>query len=133
MSREGQTVGGKYHLEALVGRAGLGETYKSKSPDGIPIAVKVLHDDHPTDFVKSLLGNARRIASVRHKRLAAVLGAKHSAGADTLILSQWLDGQSIQDKIRDSGPIEENRAASILFQVCVHLHRSIKRGSRTVI
>ena len=118
MNRIGQTLGGKFTLDELVGRSELGTVYKASTNSGTKVAVKVLHNDLEPTIARALLGNAKTISQLRNPRVARILGAKYSRAQDTFIVTEWLDPTNLADMIANSGALSPMRSANLLIQVC---------------
>jgi serine/threonine protein kinase len=118
MNRIGQTLGGKFTLNELVGRSELGAVYKAQTSSGTAVAVKVLHSDLDPTLARALLGNSKAVSQLRNQRIARVLGAKYSRTEDTFIVTEWLAGKNLANVILDSGALGPLRAANLIIQIC---------------
>jgi serine/threonine-protein kinase len=101
----GQVVGGKYRIEALLGRGGLGGVFRAvQLADGRPIALKwLLHStpnrrSHHRLLKESLTNRALQLANV----VAAYdLGRE---GHFTFVTMELLQGESLRERLR-RGPL----------------------------
>ena len=117
MHRIGQTLGGKFTLNELIGRSELGTVYKARTGSGTNVAVKVLHSDLETSVARALLGNAKTISQLRNQRIARILGAKYSRTADTFIVTEWLEGINLAEMVSNSGGLSPMRCANLMIQM----------------
>ncbi|NUT39080.1 MAG: serine/threonine protein kinase [Thermoactinospora sp.] len=97
-------VGG-YRLESVLGHGGQGTVYLGRSPDGTPVAVKVLHphlvadDDARERFVQEAAA-ARRVEEFSTARILEA-GAE---GDQPYVVSEYVPGESLQQLVARDGP-----------------------------
>ncbi|GAA4065524.1 serine/threonine-protein kinase [Nonomuraea soli] len=97
-------VGG-YRLESVLGHGGQGTVYLGRSPDGTPVAVKVLHphliadDDARGRFVREAAA-ARRVEEFSTARVLKA-GAE---GGQPYVVSEYVPGESLQQLVSRDGP-----------------------------
>ncbi|MBV9488419.1 MAG: protein kinase [Verrucomicrobia bacterium] len=120
-----------------LGRGAMGITFKAVDLNlRIPVTLKVLNlrsfdDEHAR---RRFLREARAAASVRHPNVASVyhLGAR---GRDIFYAMEFVEGETLADLLRRSGPLELKTALDLAAQVgsglmAVHkqnlVHRDIK-------
>jgi len=130
-------VGGRYRLDHLLGRGGMGEVWAGH--DTIlnrPVAVKMLRDDHGPDaplLRQRLLAEARAAAAVRHPNLVSTFDAVSDDGTFALVMER-LPGPSLADRLAD-GPLSAGEARTLALDVlggldAVHdaglVHRDVK-------
>ena len=120
-----------------LGRGAMGVTYKAFDVDlRCPVTLKVISEKYLGDEAARLrfLREARAAASVRHPNVASVfhLGRK---GRDYFYAMEFVEGETLDNLIKRSGPLEVKRALEITMQVgaglaAVHkkklVHRDIK-------
>ncbi len=104
---------GRYRLVRELGRGGMGVVYEGLSPDGAPVAIKVLLS--PPDDLE-LLARFQREAQVastlRHPHLVPVLDAGVERGRPFLVMER-IDGESLHDRLRRSGALSPAAVAAI--------------------
>ena len=129
MDKDGQPV--------ELGRGAMGVTYKAFDVDlRCPVTLKVISEKYLGDEAARLrfLREARAAASVRHPNVASVfhLGRK---GRDYFYAMEFVEGETLDNLIKRSGPLEVKCALEITMQVgaglaAVHkkklVHRDIK-------
>ena len=122
---------GRLILVEPIGQGMSGEVFKAWDTELYrEVAVKLLHGDHEAD----VLGEARRLARLRHEHVVQVYGAEKHAGRVGLWM-EFVRGTSLEELIQARGPLGGREAAIIGLDVCaalaaVHgaglLHRDVK-------
>ena len=91
-----------------LGQGGQGVVYLAVGPEGQRVAIKQLHfspeDDRPRQQFAKEVAAARRVEPFC---TAQVLGA-HLDGPEPYVISEYIDGPSLQQYIRRNGPIKHN-------------------------
>ncbi|WP_345394575.1 serine/threonine-protein kinase [Nonomuraea salmonea] len=98
---------GHYRVERQLGRGGQGAVYLAMAPNGVRVAVKVLHDlvddVARTRFAREVEA-ARRVATFSTARVLDVnIGGQHA-----YIVSEYVDGPSLEQLVRKHGPRDED-------------------------
>ncbi|MEV4805832.1 serine/threonine-protein kinase [Nonomuraea sp. NPDC049421] len=98
---------GHYRVERQLGRGGQGAVYLAVAPNGVRVAVKVLHDlvddVARTRFAREVEA-ARRVATFSTARVLDVnIGGQHA-----YIVSEYVDGPSLEQLVRKHGPRDED-------------------------
>ena len=97
-SREGETLGGKYRLEALLGAGGMGEVYRAENIGlGRVVAIKVLREEHAesAEVVARFLREARAANIVRHPNVVDVLDIGEAEDGTPFIVQELLVGEDL--------------------------------------
>lgn len=127
----GQTIDGRYQIEALLGRGGMGAVYRSRDLiEDRPVAIKVLHYflDTQTDVALTRFQREFRVlAQLEHPRIVRAFGYGMYQNAPYLVL-EFLSGQTLAQEL-SNGPLAWPRLLTIARQIgeaLVYLHhRSI--------
>ncbi|MFH9991147.1 serine/threonine-protein kinase [Streptomyces luteogriseus] len=140
----GRLVAGRYRVTAALGRGGMGVVWKAVDEVlGREVAVKELRTY--TDAAGPELAalhlrmqrEARAAARVRHPGVIAVHDIAQADGRP-LIVMELVDGPSLDDVLRERGPLDPDEAAGIGAKVmdalaAAHragvLHRDVKPGN----
>ena len=133
--RPGDVVGG-HRIEELLAQGGMGRVYRATAPDGRPVALKVIKPVYASDetFRRRFAREARAAQAVTHAHVVGVLDAGEHDGTPYLATA-FVEGGSLDARIRASGALELERAVTILLQVASGLdalhaaglvHRDVK-------
>jgi eukaryotic-like serine/threonine-protein kinase len=143
MTLQGQVLGGRYALGAMLGSGGMGQVYRAR--DRVlerTVAVKVLSSAATQDpeLVARFGREARAAAALHHPNIVAVFDSGADGDLQYLVM-EYVDGQSLARLLRQEGMLEPGRAAEVGRQVCQALaaahatglvHRDITPGNLLV-
>jgi predicted Ser/Thr protein kinase len=114
----GDTLGG-YTLESLLGRGGMGSVYLATHERlGRRVALKVIAPElaHDDDFRARFLREARLAASLDHPHVVPVYDADE-VDRVLFIAMRYVRGSTLQQLLRDSGPLSVAETVRIVEQV----------------
>ena len=117
----GRTLGGRYTLTRLLGRGGFGAVYHAlQAPIERSVAVKVIggagHD--PADLRRRFVLEARALAHVSaHCNGVGLIELGEEPDGLLYIVQDYIDGRSLDAVLREDGPLEPDRAVSIVCAV----------------
>src|ERR1700724_4092360 len=114
----GETIGGRYRLEVVIGRGGMSTVYRAF--DTVlerPVAIKVMHTEIAADSaqLERFRREARLVAQLSHPNVVTVIDAGEqpangdgaSAGsvgpACPYIVLEYVEGETLKDLIRREG------------------------------
>ena len=132
--RKGHIVAGRYRIERMVGRGGMGEVYQAY--DGLmrqPVALKVLHvsdDVHRRRLVEEV----RLARQVTHAGVCRVHDVGEHEGSPFLTM-ELIQGVDLAARLARSGPLPSDEVTDIAVRLCralvaAHdagvLHRDLK-------
>ncbi len=128
----GQTLLGKYRIEALVGRGGMAEVYKAwDMRRQYYVAIKVMREDLAEDieFLRHFKQEANALAALSHTNIVRFYSFERE-GRLAFIVMDHVDGTTLRGRILDAGghPLPLNEVASIARQVCSALHYAHGEG-----
>lgn len=136
----GTVVAGRYRLENLVGRGGMGEVWSAHQLD-LPrrVALKILHSPDSPDALERealfLRGDARAAARIRHPNVVKVYEAGEDPQVGLFVAMEYVAGWPLD---RVAMMLRPHEAVAVLMQVlgaleAAHregvLHRDIKPGN----
>ncbi|MBM7808929.1 serine/threonine-protein kinase [Geodermatophilus bullaregiensis] len=146
VERGRQTLGGRYELQELIARGGMGQVWRGR--DTLldrSVAVKVLRSEYADDptFLARFRAEARHAAALSHPNIAAVLDYGEGTAADTgehlaYLVMELVDGAPLSTLLTEGGPLEPDAALSVLQQAAAGLaeahragvvHRDVKPGN----
>lgn len=141
----GAVLGGKYRVEALLARGGMGRVYRGvQEPLKRPVAIKVL-DFHALDterndqVEKRFFLEASVCARLTHSNTVTIHDYGTIDGArGVFIVMEFLEGRSMRDLLKEQRALPVARALHIARQICGALieaheaglvHRDLKPGN----
>jgi serine/threonine protein kinase len=130
---------GPYLVDGLVGVGGMGKVYSATGPDGVRVAVKVVKEDLARDptFRKRFAREAHIAQTVSNPHVVPVLDTGEHEGIPYMV-ARFIDGRSLEQKLKDEGRLDLPTAVGICAQVAVGLealweagmvHRDVKPGN----
>jgi serine/threonine-protein kinase len=131
----GTDVGG-YHVNDLLGQGGMGKVYRATGPDQTKVALKLVKEDYARDetFRRRFSREARIAQTVKHPNVVPVLASGEQDGIP-FMAQQFIDGETLDDKLKRDGPLDPATAVRICADVAAGLealwgagmvHRDIK-------
>jgi len=129
-----------YTLKRELGQGGMGTVYLARSSEGQDVALKTiifpqgLNARARWETVERFQREARAARSLTHDNICQVLDTG-ADGETFFIVMEYLDGQSLRERIDATGSLPVERSVQIMFDVCdavayAHdqgiIHRDIK-------
>jgi serine/threonine-protein kinase len=122
----GQTIGGRYRIERLLGEGGMGAVYEAEHTlMHKRVAVKVLHAEmsQMSEVVARFEREAMAAAHIEHPNVATATDfGKLDDGSFFLVL-EFVEGQSLREAIK-KGPFPASRAIRVARQIASALSRA---------
>ena len=122
----GQTIGGRYRIERLLGEGGMGAVYEAEHTlMHKRVAVKVLHAEmsQMSEVVARFEREAMAAAHIEHPNVATATDfGKLDDGSFFLVL-EFVEGQSLREAIK-KGPFPATRAVRVARQIASALSRA---------
>ncbi|MDR2322623.1 MAG: protein kinase [Microbacterium sp.] len=131
---EGELLGGRYRLGALLGVGGSAAVHRADDVlGGPPVAIKILHPHLCADAAarRAFLREARHAASVTHGNVVLIHDAGlHEAGGVTMpwIALDLLRGKTLRDWVRTHGPLPPAEAAAVVTGMLAGLEAAHAAG-----
>jgi protein kinase-like protein len=120
---------GSYHLEAVVGRGGMGVVYRAsdRSLDR-PVALKLIAPTVADDeaFRSRFLRESKMAAAIDHPNIIPIYEAGEAGGSYFLAM-RFVDGTDLERRLRD-GPLEPRAALAIIGQIASALDAAHSAG-----
>jgi serine/threonine protein kinase len=130
----------RYKVLKLLGAGGMGRVYLAEDQKlGIPVAIKVLKDILTQDpaSVKRLITEAKTSILLAHPNIVRLHNFEDGETTKFLVM-EYVEGQTLDDKIANEGKLTEAETRRIASEVCeglehAHLkkviHRDMKPGN----
>jgi serine/threonine protein kinase/ankyrin repeat protein len=130
----GQLLDGKYEIEELCGRGGMGAVYRATHVGtGRRVAVKVIAPELAGDseFIERFRREAKTIGLLRHPNIVnvtdfGVTGAGNQTAA--YLVMEYLEGHTLADRLKNRGPMPINETIAVLSQICSAMDEAHRLG-----
>lgn len=97
----GQTIGGRYRIEELLGQGGMSAVYRAADPNlRRTVAVKVIHPhlSNNEEFVHRFEEEAAAVAQLRHPNIIQVYDFNHDSGVYYMVM-EYIAGESLLQRL----------------------------------
>jgi serine/threonine-protein kinase len=128
----GTLLGGRYRLEAQIGRGGMSTVYRAF--DTVlerTVAIKLMHREiaADSDQLERFRREARAVAQLAHPHIVTVIDAGEEPGpgeeagdasyaaATPYIVLEYVNGETLKDLIRREGPLEIPQAIAYAIEI----------------
>jgi serine/threonine-protein kinase len=143
MTALGTLIGGRYRLDAEIGRGGMSSVYRAF--DTVlerTVAIKLMHREitSDSDQLERFRREARSVAQINHPHVVTVIDAgeepspdgEHPTGSTPYIVLEFVDGETLKDVIRREGPLDIPQAIAYAIEVAralgaAHEHQIVHR------
>ena len=98
----GQTIGGRYRIEALLGQGGMSSVYQGSDPNlRRTVAVKLIHPHLSNDpeFVRRFEEEAAAVAQLRHPNIVQVFDFDHEDEVYYMVL-EYVPGETLETRLK---------------------------------
>ncbi|MBA8954904.1 protein kinase [Actinomadura namibiensis] len=113
---------GRFTLEARIGEGGMGAVYLGRSPEGRPVAVKVVRPDLADDrrFLARFHDEARNAQRVASFCTAQVLDHGEDLGLAYMV-TEYIEGPSLLEYVTGNGPLQPGMLHGVAVGVAAAL------------
>jgi serine/threonine-protein kinase len=120
----GTALGGRYRLDAQIGRGGMSTVYRAF--DTVlerPVAIKLMHREiaSDSDQLERFRREARAVAQLSHPHIVTVIDAGEEAdaegGSTPYIVFEYVDGETLKELMRRTGPLEITEAIAYAIEI----------------
>jgi serine/threonine-protein kinase len=121
----GTVIDNRYQVERVLGQGGMGVVYAARHTAlGKRFALKALRSDLCADpqLTARFVQEARAAASVRHPGLVEITDFGRLASGQAYFVMEYLEGQSLNQVLRQAGPLSARRTIDIARQAAEALH-----------
>jgi eukaryotic-like serine/threonine-protein kinase len=127
----GQTLDGRYRIDSVLGRGGMGVVYKATHIRlDAPCAVKILHRELVSNqlAIERFRREARAAGRIQHPNAIQVTDFGVAADNVVYLVMELVTGQTLRDIIKSNGPLDVDRATAIFSQVCAAVQAAHDSG-----
>ena len=127
----GQTLAGKYLIEKLLKRGGMGAVYQGKHVlMDKTVAIKVLRPSLAVDdaVVARFSREAKAASRISHPHAVNVTDFGEAENGVVFLVMEYLDGRTLKEIIRSAGPMPLERVVEIVRQVAGALEAAHGQG-----
>jgi eukaryotic-like serine/threonine-protein kinase len=128
MTLLGTLLGGRYRLDARIGRGGMSTVYLAF--DTVlerPVAIKLMHREiaSDSDQLERFRREARSVAQLSHPHIVTVIDAGEESSPDghqarggaPYIVLEYVEGETLKDLIRREGPLDILQALAYAIEI----------------
>ncbi|HEY5044791.1 MAG TPA: protein kinase [Solirubrobacteraceae bacterium] len=132
MTTLGTLLGGRYRLDAQIGRGGMSTVYRAF--DTVlerPVAIKLMHREiaSDSDQLERFRREARSVARLNHPHIVTVIDAGEEPSSESamgesdgevgtpFIVLEYVEGETLKALIRREGPLEIPRAIAYAIEL----------------
>jgi predicted Ser/Thr protein kinase len=115
----GRVIGSRFRLERLVGEGGIGAVWQAtNTATRSSVALKFLKADDGLEVTRRrLMREARTAAAVQHANVRSVFDVIELDDGSPVLVMEYLDGEALSDRLKRSGKLSVQEAATVLAQV----------------
>lgn len=127
----GEIIAEKYRLESMIGEGGMAVVYKAVQMNiDRPVVLKVMQWQLRGNerAIKRFEQEARFTAKVNHPNVVSVFDVGLLAGGQPYLVMEYIEGESLRDRLEREGMLSLNTAAAIMIQICRGLNQAHKIG-----
>lgn len=119
LSRLQSALLGRYAIERLLGRGGMGSVWLARDRQlDRPVAIKVLHDhltERPAERER-FLREARTAARLAHPHIVPIFAVVDEPGITAIVMAH-IDGETLGARIRRRGPLPPDEAERVVREL----------------
>jgi serine/threonine-protein kinase len=127
----GTVVANRYRISRPLGRGGMGEVFAAENiRTGRPVAIKLLRQDSKakSSAVARFRQEARAAGSINSDHVTQVLDVEEDPEHGVVLVFELLEGESLIDRLKRTGPISFDELWSIIEQVWMGLADAHRAG-----
>ena len=126
----GQTIG-NYRITAKLGEGGMGVVYLAEHPViGRKVAMKAIHPElsRNPEVVSRFVTEAKAVNQIGNEHIVDIHDFGTTADGDFYFIMEFLQGESLADRVKREAPLDPARALDIAAQVADALAASHAHG-----
>ena len=129
--RVGRICEGRYRVEGVLGRGGMGTVYRATQLSvGRPVALKVLNADRVTDLttIARFQQEARSVAALNHPNTIRLIDFGQAEDGTLYLVMEFLEGEPLSGLLKRESPLDADRVIRIGIQVLESLSEAHSVG-----
>jgi serine/threonine protein kinase len=129
--RIGDTIGGRYRVEKLLGAGGMGQVVEALHVElERVVAVKVLHDEwaKDEDSARRFVREARVVATLSNEHVVRIFDLGRTPEGAPYIVMERLEGKDLGAVLQERGPVSILEATEWVAQASEALSEAHQRG-----
>lgn len=127
----GTTLDGRYYIEEVLGTGGMSVVYKATQltiDRHVAIKTIKLQVDTKPIYRERFVREIRSLCALSHPNVVTVYDCVIGEDDQPYVVMDYLRGKSLDNLIKDEGPLDLERFARICVQVCSALDHAHKKG-----
>ena len=129
---DSELVANKYHIVKLIGQGGMGSVWEGRHAElGNRVAIKFIDAEFARkspEAVSRFRNEAKAAASLRSKHVVDVYDYGTMIDGRPYIVMEYLDGESLEDRLQRQGRLPLAATARLMSQVARALQKAHARG-----
>ena len=127
LASDGDILFGEYRVERFLGRGAFGDVYLVRTPDGTPLALKLIEDAQALD-----LSEAELLRSFRHPNIV-MLYDHRVEGKRIAFVMEYLRGGTLAELVEREGALPQEKALGLFAGICAGVKKAHEQGENGVI
>ncbi len=131
LGRAGQLVAGKFRLDAMIGRGGMGSVWSATHVGlGHRLAIKLIAREfvRSSEALRRFDAEAKAAARLQSRHVVQVFDNGTLDDGTPYIAMELLAGENVSDRITRAGPLSLSEAVEVMGQCCKALGRAHAAG-----
>ncbi len=126
----GQILGGQYLIERLIGQGSMGSVYQGRDTTSAqPVAVRLIRPEFDSESVSAFIENdAKVVGQLGDEHIARLINMGFLPSGERCIVSEYVEGELLQHRMRRLGRMSERAVAQLLVQLLESLSRAHEAG-----
>jgi serine/threonine-protein kinase len=127
----GQVLDGRYKIESVLGQGGMGMVFRAMQTSvQRPVAVKTLNPSLAAapQFFERFRREAEIASRLRHPNIITIFDFGRAPEGTCYFVMELLQGESLKEVVKRSGPMTLRRAVSLVEQACQGLAHAHAEG-----
>jgi eukaryotic-like serine/threonine-protein kinase len=127
----GQTLDGRYRIEGMLGRGGMGVVYRATHIHlDTQFAVKILNQELVANqsAIERFRREAKAAGRIQHPNAIQVTDFGVTTERIVYLVMELVEGQTLADLLRSEGALDYRRAVRLMLQICAAVEAAHQSG-----